>query len=222
MWHHRVMAFDTETTGFSKSSEVVELALVFYEDGVEVDHWDTMIRPVSSDPADPKVQEALGINHLTMEKLAEAYPFHEMADEIAEQMRRFPVWVAHNAPFDERMMRQEFDRIGKAMPEAEAILCTMTIDKALNANVKGRKLVDVCTRWGVTLDDAHEATADARACGDVLVKMVKSGMLPDDLSGLLGPMKRIQQQDEAYFNRRRQQAEARKQWEARRRDGARS
>ena len=208
MWHERVMAFDTETTGFRKTDEIVELSLVFFEDGREVEVWDTMIRPKHADPNDPQVREALDINHLTMEKLATAYRFEEMVEEISEQLLRCPVWVAHNSSFDERMLRQEFERLGFEMPKPDAILCTMTIDRVLNKFARGGKLGDVCNRWGVVLEDAHEATADARACGEVLVKMVKSGMLPDELEKILPKQFAQQQQSEAYFKRRKQGAAA--------------
>ena len=80
-----------------------------------------------------------------------------MFDEVAAALRRRlhgSILVAHNLPFDARMLRQEFDRLGVAF-SAGAGLCTF--------RATGEKLIAACQRFGIRLNNQHRALADARA-----------------------------------------------------------
>jgi DNA polymerase-3 subunit epsilon len=66
--------------------------------------------------------------------------------------------------FDRQFLECEFTRIGYAFPDCYA-LCTLQL--------AGGKLVDCCRDFGVPLDDAHQALADARAAAGLLVCLLR-------------------------------------------------
>lgn len=166
----RFMSLDTETTGFGKDARILELGLVFYEDGVEVTSWFSRFFPKDVDWSNPRVGEALEINHLTLNDLKGSPDFSQAIDSVHHFLARFDVWVAHNMKFDLRMLRQEYNRAGRALPKTKFKVCTMELDKKLSpANMYG--MDKVASRYGVELVNAHTALADARACGEVFHRM---------------------------------------------------
>jgi len=176
------LAFDTETTGLSSSAEVIELGVAYYHRGVKVRSWNSFFCPVVSKKEDPNVQEALKVNGIEWEWLLyNAYTFRKKVEEIEREMSEV-IWVAHNADFDMRMLRQEFQRLDrKPSFEPQFVFCTRFLDVYLSPNQPGYKLQDVCARWGVTQQGAHRAVVDAEACGQVFVNMLGSGRLPYDV-----------------------------------------
>ena len=52
-------------------------------------------------------------------------------------------------------------------------------------NLRGRKLSDACAHYEVRLTNAHSAAADAVASGELLLRMVQAGRIPDDVEAAL-------------------------------------
>lgn len=181
-WWDAVIAFDTETTGLKADAEIVELGVVHYYKGQRAREWSSFFCPQNADRNNPDVQKALEVNQISWDDLVGAPSFVSMMEQVESEMSE-AVWVAHNAEFDMRMLRQEFSRCSRVLRfPPQLVLCTKNLDYVLNPGNAGYKLADVTNRWGVKPDGAHRATVDARACGDVLAKMVESGKLPDDLT----------------------------------------
>ena len=88
--------------------------------------------------------------------MVEAAP--TFADVAAALTRRLhgSILVAHNLPFDTRMLTYEFDRLGVTFSVGSG-LCTF--------RATGEKLVAACQRFGIPLNMQHRALADARATG---------------------------------------------------------
>lgn len=178
------LAFDTETTGTGTSARIVELAIVYFTNGEIVEEWSQLFWPDGVDWGDDEVKKAMEINKLTEDELRGKPVFRHVLALIDEKLRGEQVWVAHNTPFDLRMLKQEYDRAGRPMPEPYPALDTMMLDVYCNRYEKSRKLVEVATRWGVPLTTAHRASVDAVTCGRILHTMLKSGRLPDTVAGL--------------------------------------
>lgn len=95
--------------------------------------------------------------------------------------------VIFNAPFDTTTTDRELRRIGEPGLTCGPIVDPLTIDKATDKWRKGsRKLFDVAAHYGITLDGAHDATADALAAARLA--WVLAARLPaelqDDLDAL--------------------------------------
>ena len=139
---------DCETTGLGRHDRIVEIAVVTLDPQTwePTDEYDTLINP-------ERDVGPVGVHGITA-TMVEAAP---MFDEVAAALRRRlhgSILVAHNLPFDARMLQQEFDRLGVAF-SAGAGLCTF--------RATGEKLIAACQRFGIRLNNQHRALADARA-----------------------------------------------------------
>lgn len=100
------LILDTETTGVSGEDRVVELSII--------DTEGTCVYSCMFNPGMPMPEEASAVNGITDEMLADKPTFAMQAPSIAMILRgkRIAGW---NVPFDARMLRNEFIRLG--MPE---------------------------------------------------------------------------------------------------------
>ena len=90
--------------------------------------------------------------------MVEAAPtFSEIAAALSRRLHG-SVLVAHNLPFDARMLAYEFERLGAALNVGSG-LCTY--------RATGEKLIAACNRYGIGLSHQHRALADARATAEL-------------------------------------------------------
>lgn len=169
-WYHRpVVGLDTETTGpdpHDPSTEIVQVALVVVmPDGTVTDgSWSTIVRPVGDIPA-----EATAVHGISTEEAkAEGADPKDVATRLFDGLWRtvekgLPV-VAYNASFDLTLVRRLLAQHGGELPDGLAVIDPLVCDRHVDTYRRGsRKLVDVARHYGVVLDDAHDATADAIA-----------------------------------------------------------
>lgn len=178
MWHQNFVTLDTETTGFDGSARIIELGMVWFHDGRVRDVLDVRFYPEGLDWESSAVKQAEATHHITRAELEGCPSFASHVEVVEQMMKRAPFIVAHNAEFDLRMVQQEFNRLGRPLQPIRAI-CTLKLDRQLSPGK--HKLADSCRRWGVDLKDAHSALGDAKACGELLLAMWKSGRLPAQL-----------------------------------------
>jgi DNA polymerase-3 subunit epsilon len=171
-------AWDVESTGFKKSSRIIELGVVTFERGIAVRRWSSLFCPSDVDWNDQDVQGALKVNGITREQLQGQPTFQDMLPQLLVELDA-PVWVSHNFSFDERMLLQEFNRCNAKYRAPEFRICTLDLARKYHPT-PGNKLAEVAPRFGVTLSGAHRAVADAEACGYILAAMVRGGHVPAD------------------------------------------
>ncbi|MER6913261.1 3'-5' exonuclease [Streptomyces sp. NPDC000594] len=172
-WHGEpLIGFDLETTGTDpREARIVTAAVIEVRAG-EPDRARTWL----ADPGVPIPEEASAIHGITTRRAgAEGRPAPEVADEIAAELcghwaRGVPV-VAYNAAFDLSLLSAELRRYG--LPSLSdrlggrptgPVIDPYTIDRAVDRYRRGKRTLEaVCAEYGVRLDAAHEATADALA-----------------------------------------------------------
>ncbi|MDN5682638.1 exonuclease domain-containing protein [Corynebacterium glyciniphilum] len=160
--HHSPFAVvDVETTGFSNRDRVLEVAVVHADpDGTVTDRWTTLVNPHRDIPN-------TRIHGISGSDLVHAPTFADIASELAEQLSG-RVFVAHNAPFDTRLLGAEFTRLGvTGSPFSDAFLCTQTLTGAL-LPTSGRSLSTALAAAGITNAHAHAALGDAEATAELL------------------------------------------------------
>ncbi|MGP9017874.1 3'-5' exonuclease [Streptomyces sp. BR1] len=178
-WHHApLVGFDLETTGTDPlEARIVTAAIVGVRDGEAVRQRSWLADPGIRIPA-----QASAIHGISNERAtAEGRPVREVADEIAETITEYwtqgvPI-VAYNAAFDLTLLAAELqrhglpsltDRLGGA--GTGPVVDPYTIDRAVDRYRKGKRTLEaVCVEYGVVLDGAHEAGADALAAVRVAV-----------------------------------------------------
>jgi DNA polymerase-3 subunit epsilon len=117
-------------------------------------------------------------------------PAREVVAEITESLRALfaqglPV-VAYNASYDFSLLTHECLRHGIVPLEAPGpIIDPLVIDKAVDRYRRGKRTLEVVAEhYGVPLDGAHEASADAIAAGRVAQAIARSFPLAESANEL--------------------------------------
>ncbi|MGW8062600.1 exonuclease domain-containing protein [Streptomyces ziwulingensis] len=172
-WHREpLIGFDLETTGTDPcEARIVTGAVIEVVGGEPRGRREWLADPGVEIPPD-----AVAVHGVSNERAAaEGRPADQVADAIAGVLAAYwktgvPV-VAYNAAFDLTLLSAELrrhglpslrDRLGGADPAP--VIDPYTIDRSVDRYRRGkRNLEAVCREYGVPLDAAHDATADALA-----------------------------------------------------------
>ena len=92
--------------------------------------------------------------------LRQAPKFFEVAKRIIE-ITEGCIIVAHNAPFDYRILKLEFDRLGYNFQKPT--LCTVEMSKVLLPDAQAYSLGKLVRSLGIPIADRHRASGDAMA-----------------------------------------------------------
>lgn len=174
------VVLDFETTGLdAQSDRIIEIGAACFRGGQLEESRFWLVHP--GIPIPPETTEITGI---TDEMVKDAAPFDVVIREVTPFLEgRIP--VAYNHFFDSRFLWAELRRAGLPThgPSAEGReLAPAYVDdgvwidplvwaRELQKGEKGHKLVDVCARLGISLENAHRASHDAEATGHVLMAL---------------------------------------------------
>mgnify|MGYP001160838417 FL=1 len=92
--------------------------------------------------------------------LINAPKFYEVAKRIV-QITENCILVAHNAKFDYRILKLEFERLGFKFERKS--ICTVELSKKLIPNLKSYSLGKLVKSLGIPISDRHRASGDAKA-----------------------------------------------------------
>ncbi|MEU2924375.1 3'-5' exonuclease [Streptomyces sp. NPDC007251] len=172
-WHQELLiGFDLETTGTDpREARIVTGAVIEVRAGEPMGRREWLADPGVEIPADAVAVHGISTARAT----AEGHPADRVADSIADTLVGYwrtgvPV-VAYNAAFDLTLLSAELrrhalpslaDRLGGLAPAP--VIDPYTIDRWVDRYRRGkRNLEAVCAEYGITLDAAHTAPADALA-----------------------------------------------------------
>ncbi|MFH9013392.1 3'-5' exonuclease [Streptomyces sp. NPDC017943] len=195
-WHRELLiGFDLETTGTDpREARIVTGAVIEVRGGEPGGRREWL-----ADPGVPIPEDAVAVHGISSERAAaEGRPADRVADALADVLTSYwkagvPV-VAYNATFDLTLLSAELrrhglpslrERLGGADPAP--VIDPYTIDRRVDRYRRGkRNLEAVCAEYGVVLDAAHDALADAlaaaRLAGAIADRHPKIAMLgPADL-----------------------------------------
>jgi DNA polymerase-3 subunit epsilon len=177
-WHEGPLAaFDTETTGVDvERDRIVSAALVVQEaPGMRPRTQRWLVNPGVPVPAAATAVHGLTEDHLARHGRWPAPVMQEIAVGLAEQAGAGRPLVVMNAPFDLTLLDRELRRhrassLARWFESAPLlVLDPRVLDKHLDRYRKGRRtLTDLCAEYGVVLDGAHDAGADAVAALEVV------------------------------------------------------
>ncbi len=143
---------DNETTGLGDRDRIVEIAVVVLNSNFEIiDEWDTLLDPGCD----------VGPTHIhgiTADMVSTAPTFDAIAGNLYNLLNG-RVLVAHNLPFDEKMLNNEISRNRLRWSPGTGV------DTLRHT---GEKLGAACRSYGVPLVKAHQALSDARATAGLL------------------------------------------------------
>ena len=169
-----VLGLDFETTGVDRFTDVpVSYALVSVVEGVAVRSWSGLIDPGREIPSD-----ATAVHGITTERArAEGMPLDEaialVTDAVVTAGRRGVPLVGMKLDYDLTILDvQGCKTCGRGLAArgwCGPVLDAGVLDRHFDSERQGRRtLSDLCEHYGVQLDGAHDAWADAVASIRVL------------------------------------------------------
>jgi DNA polymerase-3 subunit epsilon len=169
-----VLGFDFETTGVDRFHDVpVSYALVTVVSGELVSTASGLVDPGREIPAG-----ATEVHGITTERARdEGVPLREAIELITESVisasRRGVPLVGMKLDYDLTILDHQSRRLtGRGLPErgwAGPVLDAVVLDRHLDRYRKGsRTLGALCAHYGVCIENAHNAAADAVASAQVL------------------------------------------------------
>lgn len=165
-----MLSFDLETTSANPAEARIVTSALVRIDGSDVTSTEELADPGVEIPA-----EAAAVHGISTEKArAEGRPHDEVLAETVEAIRRG--WsegltvIVFNAPYDLTVLRKLTGDFTVDGPVYDPLV----IDRARDRYRKGkRNLGALCEFYGVKLDNAHEATADAMAAARIAWKQAR-------------------------------------------------
>ena len=162
------VAIDLETTGLDfEKDEIIEVALVRFENGVESESVDYLVKPTSV-TLRPFIESLTGISNADLEN---AEPFAAVAQKIYAFIGDLPI-VAHNAMFDSKFLKQTFAKVGISF-ENHPVWDSLTVSRIAYQNVPNHRLDTLVQELGIERSRAHRALPDAIACGELFVMAIE-------------------------------------------------
>ncbi len=159
------VAFDTETTGLDHNNdELIEIAAVRFRAGEVSERWSTLVKPRKGMP---KFIQYL--THIDPQDLKDA----PQVDSALKQFFDFigdDILVAHNAGFDTGFINHYSALCGGDLIQ-RPVWDTVEIARTWFPFTPDHRLGTMTDHFGIVLENAHRAGADAEATGLLLVKM---------------------------------------------------
>jgi len=172
-------ALDLETTGVDPATaRIVELALIIDDGGGSVeDLYSGLVDPGAEVEIPPGASAVHGI---TRERLTEeaAPPAAEVLPSVHRHLHRIAAsgWplVIYNATYDWPLLAAELARLDPPLELPTCVLLDpLVLDRHVDRYRKGKRTLETaCQVYGVELDDAHSARADAVASCAVARRLV--------------------------------------------------
>lgn len=170
-WYETLGVFDVETTGIDMETSRIVSAHVGV---IDVDGDPIERRSWLADPGIEIPEQASAVHGISTERArAEGRPAAEVVAEIITELRLLvargiPITI-FNAPYDLTVLNREARRHGiEPLVAPVPIIDPLVLDKAMDRWRKGKRTLEAAALvYGVILDDAHDAAADAIAAGRV-------------------------------------------------------
>lgn len=161
------VAFDTETTGLSSSSDrVIEIGAVKFDKNGIISKYETFLNPQK-----PISAECTAINHITDEMVKDAPVAKDELPSFVE-FSKDAVLIAHNATFDLNFINAELERAKLSELKNKAI-DTLNLVRWAYPLLGKYNLQLMARLMNIKVEDAHRAYDDARVCMEVFLKTLK-------------------------------------------------
>ena len=170
------LVVDVETTGLSTSSDVILQvgAVITDASGHIKRRFSTYVRPGNGTlPWDSPNPPAHEIHGITNDDVNRGLTTRRALRRLRRLAKR-RVLVAHNAKFDYGFIASESQRHSIALDVAQPV-CTLELSRKLDPKrAESHRLATLCERYGIPLDNAHDALCDATATAQLLSILIKN------------------------------------------------
>ena len=153
----KYVVVDIETTGAHPvDSEIIEIGAVYVENGKVTKTFNELVKPINRIP-----EYITGITNITDEMVSNAKEIEDVLPRFIEFCEE-AILIGHNIIlFDYRLLKVKASQIGYKFDKKG--IDTLVISRKMLAELPSRKLGDLCTYYGISLENAHRAYQDAFA-----------------------------------------------------------
>lgn len=158
------VAIDFETANQHRS--ICSIGVVIVRNGIITDRFYSLVKP------EPNFYcyWATQCHGLTKKDTINAEHFPEVWSNIVGRIKDLPL-VAHNSLFDEGCLKASYERYNMKYPYFQ-FYCTLQKARQTIKNLPNYQLDTVAKHLGFSLENHHNALADAEACAFIATKIL--------------------------------------------------
>ncbi|WP_080794146.1 exonuclease domain-containing protein [Corynebacterium pacaense] len=161
-----VVGFDVETANDDWGS-ICQIGLVRYRDGRETDSASWLCAPPA--PLGGFLDANIAIHGISGKQVENEPSFADRLPEMVDFVGDLPL-IAHNAQFDFTALKRACAASGIDTPHM-LFGCSLILSRVEKLQVANHKLPTVAAALGITLDNHHDATEDARASAEIAISL---------------------------------------------------
>lgn len=164
----RIIAFDVETpNSFNDRMSAIGIAVI--QDGTVIRTFHTLMNPETHFDA-----FNIALTGITPEMVRSAPTFPQLWQRIGAFMQS-GLLLAHNAPFDMRVLACCLMDYGLPSPACLPYACTVQMGRRCFPNLPDHKLNTLCQALSIPLNH-HQADSDSLACAQLLLQYRQRGL----------------------------------------------
>jgi len=199
-----IMSFDLETTGVNpREARIVQIGVSYFYQGRPLQRRQELVNPLI--PIPPGASE---VHKITDDMVRDKPPFSALMKRLkphffGEVFPELPppLITGYNiASYDLPLFEAELERAGADWSLKGAPFVDLySVVKWHLRHLPNRKLTTACERFGIELDNAHNALADAHASGQLMGSLIASGYLPPKVADAIKHSHEIDARAEAEY-----------------------
>lgn len=174
----KLLYLDTETTGITDNSAVVQIAGAIEIDGEVVEWFNIRCRPHLNADISESALEVIGFTleelNREQEPINALFEFETLLQKYVDKYNKNDkfIMISHNHPFDFRMLYNFYKRLNNnylgSFLNFKLNVCTLNLIKSLQVMeilpiLENNKLGTWCNYFNIKLENAHDALEDIRA-----------------------------------------------------------
>jgi DNA polymerase-3 subunit epsilon len=163
MSSRRFVICDIEATGLDEDKDLIEIALITFQDEKVIDVYETLINPLRAIP-----EFIQNLTSITNRDLVNAPKFYEVADAIRMRIEG-SVFVSHNTDFDLKLLMKKYREMGQEFKVKD--FCTLKTAQDEIPGLKNYNLDALCSFFGIKIKERHRAIGDARATLELFLEL---------------------------------------------------
>lgn len=164
MSSRRYVICDIEATGLDTERDIIDIALITYQDDKIIEVFETLVNPLRTIPE--YISNLTGISNRDLQT---APKFYEVADAIRMRLEG-AVFVSHNTEFDLGLLRKKYVEMGQDLKVKN--FCTLKVAQHEIPGLQNYNLDALCSFFNIKIQERHRAIGDAKATLDLFKELL--------------------------------------------------
>jgi DNA polymerase-3 subunit epsilon len=165
MSSNKYVICDIEATGLDKDRDLIEIALITWENGHVIEVYQTLINPLRSIP-----EFISNLTSISNRSLQAAPKFYELADAIRVRLEG-AIFVSHNTDFDLGLLQKKYQDMGQELKLKS--FCTLKVSQEEIPGLQNYNLDALCSFFDIKILQRHTAVGDAMATMELFKKLMQ-------------------------------------------------